>query len=321
MSRTYRLALLSRCVAPITHMQGTAGNESIVARERVATPAGVRGLPCLSGNMIRHRLIREPGARALVEASGLGGKLTLEQLNFLFHGGSLTRGGGVEDFALAADSASASPLIRLVGGALPAQILSGNLEVGRGVLACEENRARLAAILPAGSLPDRPMLPAESFVSGYQYTRGDARKTAASIAQREELAASQPGDSNLMLFAGQAVLPGAAFAHEIHVRHARPVELGCLLDCLARWQEAGGTVGGQSARGHGRLATAIVGAPSGVDLDACRSEYLDTLASKGDDFRAWMDRAFAAPKAAKPAKGKKGKAAEQPGGGEEDAGA
>lgn len=296
MSRTYKITCLSECLSPLTHASGTEGNESIVFREPVRTARGVAYVPAISGNAIRHRCVREPGMRRLVAECGLAGKLSLTQLNFLFHGGSLTEGGGVEDFGLIAETQRIAPLVKLVGGSLPRQILSGCLHAGRGVLVCEENQSHLAAILGADNLPDR-LRPAESFISRYQYNRGDAAKSfpAATVG---------PAGSNLMIFSGQAVLRGAAFVHTFVVRHGELTELGALVDALAAWQADGGTVGGQSARGHGALLTAIVSA--NADLEEARGLYRETVAANREAVADWLARAFAA-KAEPPTK--KGKAA------------
>src|SRR5262249_35668973 len=92
--RDYTLACLSEVVSPLTHAAGSAGNQSIVFREPVVTPKGVAHVPAISGNALRHRAIREPGARWLIEEYGLRGTLSLATLNWLFHGGNLTEGGG-----------------------------------------------------------------------------------------------------------------------------------------------------------------------------------------------------------------------------------
>ena len=289
MSKCYRLIAISEATAPITHMAGVSGNESIVAREPVATERGTAWVPHLSGNALRHRCVREPGMRHLIDACGLAGSLTLEQMNFLLHGGALTKGGGVEDLPLVIEVAEVAPLVKLVGGALPAQILAGSLNVGRGMLACEENQACLRAMLPEGALPDSALRPAESFVSGYQYTRGDARKTAPKLAKDLD----DGSDGNLMIFAGQAVMRGAIFVHSFVVRHGELIEVGALVDAIARWQAAGGTIGGQASRGHGSLSTTLVN-PDGIDLDACRAEYLESVEANKERFADWLTRAFAA---------------------------
>lgn len=322
---TYDVFCLSEALSPITHMSGNEGNESLVMREPVVTPEGVRWVPSLSGNSLRHKLVREPGARYLVDRWGLSGKLTLGQLNYLFHGGNLTEGGGRENTRRIADMQRLFPLTRLIGGSLPDQILAGSLHVWRGTLACRENAPRLMKMLPDGwGLPAGDLRPAEAFVEGYQYTRGDATKSIPDMTMSPEfreassLEAAKRGDrgrweelvreadpperSNLMIFAGQSVIAGAMFVHGFRLPHVSALELGALLCSLRLWTHAGGVVGGQSARGHGRLTMALHVAPS-VDQDELVAAYVAHVDAAKDEAVAWLMEAFAPPKT-KPGKGK-----------------
>jgi len=286
LSETYTLHCLSRTVSPTTHMAGSEGNESIVAREAVVTPRGIAKIPFLSGNAIRHRAVREPGWRWLIGEWGLEGKLSLPQLNFLLHGGSLTEGGGKENTKRIADWHRLFPLGKLLGGCLPSQILTGSVHCWRGTLVCEENRQALGD----WPIPDR-LRPAEEFVTPYQYTRGDVFKLALVDAAAESA-------SNQMIFNGQAVCRGAAFVHGFVIRHGSPLELGALLWSLKLWLAGGGTVGGQAARGHGRIALSL--ANFAGDVDGLCESYKDHSRTVREEAVAWLAAAFAT-KAEKPA--------------------
>lgn len=306
MSQTITIHCLSEAISPITHMARTEGNEALVAREPVATALGVRWIPCLSGNAVRHRCVREPGARWLVDRLGLAGRLSIPQLNFLFHGGNLTEGGGREDTHRIANMQRLFPLLRLLGGSLPDQILAGSLHVWRGLLACEENQGRMAHHLPAAFAVEGTLRPAEHFVSGYQYTRGDS-----ATGQRDLLppAADVADASNLMIMAGQCVMPGALFVHGFVLCNVAEVELGALLLSLSLWGQAGGTVGGQAAKGHGRLKTWLLG---DVDQQAAIDAYTAHVEANADECLAWLQSAFKLDAASQEKKakanGKKGKA-------------
>ena len=291
MNQTYQVLCLSEAVSPITHAMGTAGNESLIMREPVVTNRGIAHVPCLSGNALRHRAVREPGVRWLVEQYGLGGKLSLEQLNFLFHGGSLTEGGGRENTRLIADMQRLLPIVKLCGGSLPSQILAGALQVWRGTLVCEENRSTLAAMVP-WEFPRGTLRNADEFVSGWQYTRGDAAKDTVDLMPAVQVEA----DSNLMIFGGQSVVRGACFVHGFTVPHVSRRELGALLLSLSLWQAAGGTIGGQAARGHGRLETSIavfVGGEEVADWPDSVAEYSGYAMEVAEDATAWLNEAFA----------------------------
>ena len=277
MSQTYVIHCLSQALSPLTHMSGVAGNEAIIAREPVGTTRGVVHLPFLSGNALRHRCVREPGMMWLIQQYELGGRLTLSQLNFLLHGGNLTESNAIEDLRRIADMQRLWPLLRLCGGSLPNQIIAGSLEVWRGTLVCEENRNSLTA--SGLELSEERLRPAERFIDSYQYTRGDAAKTG--LAKETALESS-----NLMIFSGQCVNRGALFFHGFVVKHASEVELGALLYSLRLWQSAGGTIGGQAARGHGRLDCQFLG--DGFDQQSCVDAYVQHALSVKDDAIAWL---------------------------------
>jgi hypothetical protein len=236
----------------------------------------------------------------------LRGRLSLQQLNFLFHGGALTEGGGRENTRRIADFQRLFPLGRLLGGCLPDQVLAGSLQVWRGSLVCEENRPYLRHVI-CDHLPGGRLRPSESFLSEYLYTRSDATKTAADLKPTDP-----PGeaDSNLMIFAGQSVLSGAIFVHGFTLPHVSELELGALLWSLRLWQAAGGTIGGQAARGHGRLKLSILAGD--WDGEAAVDAYLDHARSVRDEAVAWLDEVFGpkAPAASAPrANGRARKAA------------
>ncbi len=305
MTTVFKVFCLSEVVSPLSHMMGVAGNEALIARTPVVTASGVVWVPRISGNALRHRAIREPGWRYLIQRYDLAGKLTLPQLNYCLHGGNLTEGGGRENLKRIADMQRIFPLSRLIGGCLPDQILAGSLDVWHGRLVCEEDRGGLQADLPDGwTLPVEPLRAAEHFVSGYQYTRGDAAKTASDMLPCAELNghADEDRKSNLMIFAGQAVTQGACFLHGFTLKHVSRLELGSLLWSLRLWQAAGGTVGGQAARGHGRLKTSYHVDADGEDAV---NEYLAHVDAVRDDAVAWLNDVFK-PRPEKPKKPKKG---------------
>jgi len=283
---SYTVECLSTALSPITHMQGTAGNEAMIAREPVVSRTGTRWVPFLSGNAIRHKCIREPGMMWLIDRYSLRGKLSLNQLNFLLHGGNLTESTSRENTKRIAEMKRTWPLLRLVGGTLPDQILAGSLDAWRGVLVCEENRAQLSA--SCSVLPKLPLRSAQHFVDAYQYTRGDAAKLGE---ENDGKPAALDAKSNLMIFSGQCVTRGAMFYHGFVLKHVSEVELGALLWSLRLWQSAGGTIGGQASRGHGRLRCELVS--NGVDCDRACKAYVEYASEMRDEAVAWLEKAWA----------------------------
>jgi hypothetical protein len=302
-----RIVCLTRALTRLTHMGATAGNEAILAREPVTTATGERRLvPTLSGNALRHVCVRAPGVRWLVDEYGLAGSLSLAQLNFLFHGGSLTEPTGREPTARIVEMHGAIPLLKLLGGALPDQILQGSLDAGPGVLVCEENRGRLEAILGEDAFDGLPPLaPGESFVESYQYSTYDVRGREPDLAERAPDFAESASDPR-MLYTGQCVRAGACFAHEWFLLDPTKVDVGALLWSLELWHRAGGFVGGMSAKGHGR--TQVLVAVEEYDPAECVRAYLDHARQNRDRAVAWLNAAFAKPQKAKPGRGRKKKA-------------
>lgn len=282
-----RITCLSTSVSPITHQLGTVGNESIVNSEDVRTPLGVRKVPVLSGNAIRHRMLRSPGASQLETELELTGELTRDQLNLLYHGGLKREKAKRPSLARIADMQRLFPLLRLLGVCLPEAIVSGELKSHRAMLVCRENESRIRATVPESwSDAVSGLAPASSFVERWQYVRGKLthRKAANTPDETDE------DDSKMMPFAGTCVVPNSVWLHGFwwpdYAGETAELLLGCILTCLDRWDAAGATIGGQSSRGHGVLALSLHD-DSGLDHAACRERYANHIAttkSEGRDF-------------------------------------
>ena len=284
MTTTATIECLSETLGPLTHMSGTVGNQAVLAAERVLTRSGERLIPFLSGNAFRHSAVRQPGMLWLIDQYDLEGNLSLAQLNFLLHGGNLTSSTAIENTRRIADMKRTWPLLRLLGGSLPNQILAGSLDVWRGALICEENRASLRRL----DLPPARLRPAQSFVGDYQYVRQDAVKSGIATTDAEGDAERQ---SNLMIMAGQAVQKGAVFHHGFVCKHVLDLELGALFWSLRLWQAAGGTIGGQASRGHGRLKCRVI---SGSRLNQKKlvDQYVEYAIGIKEEAVAWLNEAW-----------------------------
>jgi hypothetical protein len=165
-----------------------------------------------------------------------------------------------------------------------------------GILACGENQWRLAAVLPgelAGILPAPGRLrPASSFLGRYQYTRGQAEKSAPEI--RPTDAADIEASADMMIFGGETVIAGSLFVHGFQLRHASLLEVGALAWGLDLWRDRRGGMGGMGSKGHGRLAMAARCDPA-ADLEAAASEYCTYCEGLRDEALAYLERAFARP--------------------------
>jgi len=286
---TLTIRCISEALSPITHMQGVSGNEAMIAREPVTTAHGTQWIPFLSGNAIRHRAIREPGVLWLIQAYGLKGIISLAELNFLMHGGNLTESNRAEDTGRIAEMYRTWPLLRLLGGCLPNQILAGSLDVWRGVLVCAENTSVLCNDF---GLRDVGLRPSEQWIDGYQYTRSDAKGRALHQTADAGLFPDKKSNTNLMIFNGQCVTRGAVFAHGFTCKAVSDLEIGALLWSLRLWQAGGGTIGGQASRGHGRLKMTLI-MDEVLDQDGLCRSYVSHAMSLKDEAVAWLHGAFA----------------------------
>lgn len=252
---TCKIHFISEALSPITHMAGVSGNESILNREKTIYKNEVVEVPVLSGNALRHKMIREPGALHLVEQCCLRGKLNIDQANFMFSGGSLSESTTTSNIPAIGKMQCISPLFRLLGGSLKNQVVGGSLMVSRGLLVCDENKETIKKMYTAAFQDmDSNLLPAQHFISNNQYTRGDASR----MKDADEIINNNFSDTaNLMIYSGESVIKGALFYHNVTLCNVSPLEVGAALHSIHQWQNSGGVIGGGSRIGHGQLTSTL----------------------------------------------------------------
>lgn len=289
---TIKIHCISEVLSPLTHMMGIAGNEAIINREKILYKEQIRDIPVISGNSLRHKIIRRPGAFYLIENLNLKGKLNADQANFLFTGGSLTESTTTEDMRKISNMQSFFPLFRLLGGSLRNQIIAGSLVTLRGILICEENRSILKSSLPENfNVFEKTLKSSEDFISKYQYTRGDAQKHCENLEEKQE-------KSNLMIYNGQAVLPGALFYHGFILDKISKLEVGALFNSISIWQENGGFLGGMSRVGHGKIKMSIIidSEPgfydNEIDINEEIENYKNHVNNNIDNCIEWLNNCF-----------------------------
>ena len=255
--KTIRIHGILKAVSLLTHNSGTSGNETIVNQEPVLYKGSVVQAPIISGNALRHRCIREPGSLWLIKQIGLYGQANVDQLNFLLNGGSLTKSGTSDNMKIIAKLQELFPLIRLLGGCLPNQIINGSLICKRGILICAENLNQIAE-----QVPDELQFPvfqingAQSFIGKYQYTRGDATKHKDFFDAVDDLN-DEKSDSQLMIYSGQAIVPGSLFWNGFVLQNVSQLEFGALFHSLHEWDASGATIGGSQRVGHGQIEMSV----------------------------------------------------------------
>lgn len=225
--------MISTALSPITHMHGTAGNVALLQREAVIDAFGkVCSVPCLSGNALRHALVRVPAARFMCKTVGIDG-MPYQLADLLFHGGRLTKANPLTASGTR-ELLKCVPFLALLGGALPGQILEGCLKVSRGLLICRES----ADIIERRSgVRVQGIDGAESYVGSYLYTRGAEENNPEAVADR-------------MIYEGECVRAGAKLYHTLTLENSDPLVIGCLLKALT---DASKDIGGMGRIGHGEL--------------------------------------------------------------------
>ena len=284
------LHMLSTALSPITHMHGTAGNVALLQREAILGEDGqVYSVPCLSGNALRHSLVRAPAARYLCEAVGLDA-MPYQLADLLWHGGRLTKANPLTA-AATKRLLDDVPFLALLGGALPGQILQGGLKVSRGLLVCTE---AAGLIERRSGVSVQNTHGAETFVGSYLYTRGAEENNPEAVADR-------------MIYEGECVRAGAKFYHTMSLETASPLAIGCLIKAI---RDASKDIGGMGRIGHGELH--IEWACDGIsDENALVSDYEAFLRFDADNIRASLLGLFEekteAPAKAEKKSAKKGK--------------
>lgn len=270
-----------RMLSALSHGAGNSGNIQKLNTEKVLLPSGrTARVPFITGNALKHRVIRQPGMDFMLRSLGLDhGKLSRSCLQVLYSGGFLSAKGSTVDLARYLDLCELIPLLGLLGGSLGNVIQESRIRVGNGVLYCRENHE-------AGRLPtpldeegkarswrdDEVPPPASAQRDVVGYTRGDASKqrrhlqmmtqdqralTVGEVSRQNEGnrfgEKEGKGSSTQMRYEVETVIAGAEFAWEVRVEDASPIELGAFYAAIAEFARSP-FVGGKSSVGHGLVA-------------------------------------------------------------------
>jgi hypothetical protein len=290
--KSFKLYCISETLSPLTHMGGVSGNESILNYEKIVYKNNIRSIPILSGNSIRHRMIREPGAMTIIKNCELEGKLTLEQANYFLNGGNLTESSTTENLSKIKKMQEILPFIRLVGGSLRNQVISGSLNVLRGILFCEENRETINKILPDEYKIDDILMTSEEFINQYQYTRGDAGKRNDSSKIIKDVNEDKEKKINLMIYNGQSVITGAMFLHGFILQNISELEIGSLFHSLKIWDDTNKTIGGFSRIGHGQLKINLISEFEQNKINELILNYKNHLKENKQNIIDWINDTF-----------------------------
>jgi len=249
-----------------------ASPEQLADLTRPKAEAIVMPVPSISGNALRHCLIREPGANRLIQSLGLepytdraGEHLGLGITRFLYGGGQLAakaKAPSASDI-YEAQIRSAYPIVDAVGGSTDSWLMAESACKVAGWVVCEENNVATQAI--AG---------VESKVSIFDYL-SEETKTRTGIGGKDK-------ESGQMIFSYETLAAGLPLIVEILFNpFTQPLTIGAVWQAVHDWADEGGIVGGRSQIGHSRFAMEVLQGSYGLQGKA----YLDYLESERDSLR------------------------------------
>lgn len=235
--------------------------------------AYVLQVPAVSGNSLRHQLVRGPSWDHLrlhlgIDQAKPGEGFCPPGVEALFYNGGNIEGGAkppADAYRLAWDIRGAFPSLDLLGGVCDAFDLGSSRLRVNGWLVCRENAGALAGS-DAAQL-DQAELSVFDMLDEVTLTRQ----------------AGRTGEGQ-MLFSFETLPAGTAILVRLTLDAQCPrLTHGALVAALDAYQDES-IVGGQSARGFGRMAATM---PRDLRYDLC-DEYEAYLRESKDDLRFWM---------------------------------
>jgi len=296
--KTYTVKLLHKAQSPITHMSGTSGNEAIINREEIFNNGVKLQIPILSGNALRHSMIREPSAYYLMIALGLEHKLSIDQLYFMVNGGSLSESSITTNLKIIADMKRLFPLYKILGGSLRNQIIAGSMNFGRGYLVCKETQDKFERYFKGYIDKEFTLRSLMDYVGKYQYTRHDAKKKrgidyfleAENLEKKDD---DKKEKSNQMIYNGESIVQGSIFMQKVILNNVDELDVGCFLHSVFLWQKSGGIVGGLSRIGHGELKTSVhIEGVDPIDYDGLVNNYIEHMNDNKDECVEFLNTCF-----------------------------
>jgi len=218
-------------------------------------------VPQYSANSLRHELVREPAMWHLFHALEIDFDEPLGAMTSLFYnGGDLKSSGSASTFWKKKRIRTAYPSLGLLSGATDSFILGeSNLRV-HCWLRCREN---------GRALPEQVETDTSAFdlIDRETLTRGAGR-----------LSGREPEDDNQMIYTFETLVPGAEIICRLSLTpYAAPLEEAALRTALRTFEEQDMTLGGQSARGYGKVELDRIATPeaTGETTPEAYDEYLE----------------------------------------------
>lgn len=231
-------------------------------------------IPAISANSLRHVMVREPAMMHLFSRLGLmpdtpGQGPVPEGVEAMFaNGGNIMAGAKQPSntFTPAVQIRQAYPGLDLVGG------VTDSFDIGESTLqiaawlVCREN---------AAALPEHPALTNRD-VSVFDMLDD---VTLTRVAKSKAL--------GQMIWGFETLVQGAQIAVRFDLApYASVLTHGAFQAALRWWEQNDGTIGGQAARGYGRVAMQYLSRPEGVE--GALAEYEAYLDVRREELAAWL---------------------------------
>jgi hypothetical protein len=238
-------------------------------------PARVVEVPAVSGNHLRHRVVREPAwlhlCRRLGLEAGWPGRGELAPgVEAIFYNGGNIRAGATQPsnpFGLAWQARELYPVLDLLGGVTDSFDLGSSRLRVAAWLVCRENAAALAGS-PAAELP-LARVSAFELLDEVTLTRQAGRV-----------------GSGQMLWSFETLCAGAQVLLRLDLQPYTPLlTQGALVAAVETYLGEDGTLGGQAARGFGAARGEWLAAPAGAERAALRRAYEQYLEERREALR------------------------------------
>lgn len=280
MRRSLRCDLVFTLVSAMHHGQGVDGNVSLFRTGRFIVHGEVVDLPYLSGNALKHTLIREPGVRHMLRVLEVpDGSLGKPAIHLLFSGGALSTKGSSVSLAQYRDLCELVPILALVGGAVGNYMLESAISVGDARPVCDEHGCRIPVkdLLDAGLIePEEVERPVGHLMDMQMGTRHDPLRSRSvaklltaeeqkllvedkskALATREAGDHAGKGDSQQMLYERQVMAAGAKLHSRIYTRDLTEMEEAALWSAVGEWLRRP-FLGANSSVGNGEATLRIL---------------------------------------------------------------
>lgn len=221
-------------------------------------------IPALSGNSLRHNLLRAPAATRLLTELGLTPDREVVPIGverFLYSGGNTTKGArtpGAADL-LEAKVRQLYPMIDALGGSFDQFVMTRSQVSIASWIVCRENNWITRRKTEGRVSSDESIFDLVS----------EATRTRAGVGGKDK-------ESGQMIFSYETLAAQTQVLFEVSWQpYTRPLTIGATIAALYDWQATGGYIGARSAQGHSQfIAEWPASSPDSPDY---AQDYLDYL--------------------------------------------